>query len=69
MPKYLFDKKITPACKYCFYASAEGDNLSCDKKGNVRADDRCMRFKYDPTMREPELSPLPREYSAEEFKI
>ena len=69
MPRYLFDKKITPACRYCFFASGEKGDLRCDKKGSVRADDKCMRFKYDPTMREPELAPLPREYSAEDFKI
>lgn len=69
MAKYLFDKKITPACKYCFYAQLNEGALSCDKKGGVKADDKCMRFKYDPTMREPKLPPLPKEYSAEEFKI
>ncbi len=69
MPKYLFDKKIIPACKYCFYARLKDGVLSCDKKGSVKPDDKCMRFKYDPTMREPELAPLPKEYSEDDFKL
>lgn len=69
MPRYLFDKKITPACKYCYFASNEDGSIRCDKKGRVSAEDKCMRFRYDPTLREPELAPLPGRHSAEEFKI
>ncbi len=69
MAKYLFDKKITPACKYCYYCKQSDGGLKCDKKGEVKPDDKCMRFKYDPTMREPELPVLPREYSQEDFKL
>ncbi len=69
MAKYLFDKKITPACKYCFYVSSESGAFLCEKKGSVNENDKCMRFKYDPTLREPKLEPLPTEFSAEDFKI
>ncbi len=69
MAKYLFSKKIAPACKYCFFVSGEKGNLQCGKKGRVADNDKCMRFKYDPTLREPELPPLPAVHSAEEFKL
>ncbi len=69
MAKYLFDKKITPACRYCFFAKMENGRLVCDRKGYVGENDKCMRFKYDPTAREPKVEPLPAEYSAEDFKL
>lgn len=69
MAKYLFDKKITPACRYCFFVRVENGRLVCDKKGSVGENDRCMRFKYDPTLREPKIEPLPAEFSAEDFKL
>ncbi len=69
MPRYLFDKKITPACKYCYFVSVENGGFVCGKKGKVSAEEKCMRFRYDPTLREPELAPLPGKHSAEDFKI
>ena len=50
----LFRKKISPQCAYCIHGTklAEG-NILCPKKGLREADDKCFRFRYDPTKRIP----------------
>lgn len=69
MAKKLFGNNIRPECRYCAYCTVNGSEAVCSKKGKVDIRDKCIRFKYDPLMRVPELAPLPREYSPEEFKI
>ena len=48
----LFRKKIDRACSYCIYGTkADEDLIICAKKGMKGPDDRCRKFKYDPTKR------------------
>lgn len=50
----LFRKKIEPACTYCIHsAKLDGEKILCAKKGVKNCDDKCFRFKYDPTKRVP----------------
>lgn len=50
----LFRKKIQPACTYCAYAAKlEDGRILCAKKGIREEDDKCFRFRYDPTKRIP----------------
>lgn len=50
----LFRKKIEPACTYCVHgAKLDEETILCAKKGMKYCDDKCFRFKYDPTKRVP----------------
>ena len=50
----LFRKKIDRACGYCLYGTRlEEEQILCCKKGIKQEDDKCFRFKYDPTKRIP----------------
>lgn len=50
----LFRKKIDRSCVYCIHGTKlEDDQILCCKKGMKTLDDKCRRFKYDPTKRIP----------------
>ena len=50
----LFRKKIEPACTYCIHGTKlDEETILCAKKGMKKAEDKCFRFKYDPTKRVP----------------
>lgn len=50
----LFRKKIERSCAYCIYATRlDDDQLLCAKKGLKSPEDKCRKFKYDPTKRIP----------------
>lgn len=50
----LFRKKIERSCAYCQYGSKlDEDLILCSKKGVKTTDDKCRKFKYDPTKRIP----------------
>jgi len=50
----LFRKKIERRCEYCrFAARLEDGTILCAKKGIKSQDDKCIKFKYDPTKRVP----------------
>lgn len=52
--KKLFGNNIKPACKYCEFAKArDGENITCEKLGAVKAYDACKKFTYDPLKRIP----------------
>ena len=54
----LFNRKIEPKCFYCLYGSSLGDNkIACKKRGIMDGDGFCGAFCYEPTKREPEVSP------------
>ena len=65
----FYGKNIVPACKYCLYFRAEGDNLTCDKGKEASQNDSCRLFKYEPTMREPKEAPLLGSFKPEDFQI
>ena len=50
----LFRKKIERSCTYCIHATRlEEDQILCAKKGLKTTDDKCRKFRYDPTKRIP----------------
>lgn len=50
----LFRKKIERSCAYCIYGTrADEETIICTKKGMKTMDDKCRKFKYDPTKRIP----------------
>lgn len=50
----LFNKKIPRSCAYCTYATRlNEDEALCVKKGIVRVDKGCLKFRYDPCKRIP----------------
>lgn len=54
MNTMLFRKKIERSCSYCAYATRlEDEQILCAKKGMKTIDDKCRKFKYDPTKRVP----------------
>ena len=67
----LFDKDISPACKYCATGKAVEDDgvIICYKKGMVSADYSCRHYKYDPIKRQPKRPPPLQEFTADDFKI
>lgn len=71
MSKKLFNKDITPACAYCLKGETAVDGVSvfCKRKGIVKSDYACRRFKYDPLRRIPNIPRELEKFSAEDFKI
>ena len=50
----LFRRKIPHSCAYCIHATRLNDDEAlCVKRGIVRIDKACMRFRYDPCKRQP----------------
>ena len=50
----LFRKKIERSCSYCIHGTAlEDGQVLCIKKGLMRKEDSCRKFRYDPCKRIP----------------
>ena len=50
----LFRKKHPRSCSYCIHGTKlNDDEVLCVRKGVVRVDKTCCRFKYDPFKRIP----------------
>lgn len=50
----LFRKKIEKSCSYCIHGTRLNDSeILCTKKGIRTEEQKCMRFRYDPTRRIP----------------
>lgn len=52
--KKLFQTDIPPRCAYCAHGAAlEEGRILCAKRGVVRPEAACGRFRYDPLKRVP----------------
>ena len=50
----LFRKKIPSSCQYCTHGvRLDDEQIVCTKKGLLREDCACRRFRYDPLKRIP----------------
>ena len=50
----LFRKKLPKSCTYCIHGTRlNEDEVLCIRKGVVRVDRNCRKFKYDPCKRIP----------------
>ena len=71
MGRKLYSKGISPACAYCMHGdrSEDGSLVFCVRKGILSPDYHCRKFKYDPLLRVPRISPDIEEYSKEDFEL
>ena len=68
----IFSKDITPVCAYCEHARkiTSTDDVICDKKGIVRADSSCRKFRYTPLNRiPPKKQPSESTFTKEDFEF
>lgn len=67
----VFNKKISPACQYCLYATplSFGDDVLCKKKGISQKSDKCRHYKYDPLKRQPNKVDIRTDFEIDDFKI
>ncbi len=61
----IFRKKISPDCAYCEYGFIlnNKENCICKKYGAVKRRTKCLKFKYNPLLRQPEPFPLLKDES------
>ena len=68
----LFRKKLPRSCTYCIHSTRlNNDEVLCIRKGIVRVDRNCSKFKYDPCKRIP-LKPKASnfaKYDKEDFTL
>ncbi len=71
MSKDLFDKEISPKCKYCRFGAEVlgGEKILCPKKGVLDPDFSCKKYKYDPLKRDPYKLPKPVGFSEDDFTL
>ena len=66
----LFNKHVTPACRYCEFGKKTGDMaVVCEKRGVVSPYFRCLKFRYDPIKREPKRNDISGEFTPEQFEL
>lgn len=67
----LFNKNISPACKYCLYSSSLvfSSDMICKHKGVTQASEFCRRYKYDPLKREPNSVKFEKNYKKSDFEL
>ncbi len=71
MGNKLFNKKLPHACKNCVFSRSFGSehDVICQKRGAVRIDDCCKKYKYDATKRVPMRATLSSDYTNEDFSL
>ncbi len=71
MAKPLFNKNISPACKYCLHGhlSEYTDEVFCLKRGVTKPDDACRKFIYDVLKRTPSVATPDTDFKKEDFEI
>ena len=67
----LFNKQISPACKYCLFSEglAFSSDMICKYKGITESDSSCRKYRYDPLKREPTSVVLERNYKKSDFEL
>jgi len=68
----IFSKEITPVCAYCEYGRkiVSTDDVICNKKGIVKADNVCKKFRYTPLNRiPPKKAIVENEFTKEDFEF
>lgn len=68
----IFSKDIIPMCMYCEHGKKimTTDDIICEKKGLVKTDYSCRRFKYTPINRIPPKKAVNAgEYTKEDFEF
>ena len=68
----IFSKDITPMCLYCEHGKKimTTDDVICEKKGLVKADYCCKKFRYTPINRIPPKKAIhAEEYKKDDFEF
>ncbi len=68
----IFSKDITPVCAYCEHGRqiASTDDVICKKKGIVKANFGCRKFRYTPLKRTPPKKAAENNtYTKEDFQF
>ncbi len=67
----VFNKKLTPACKYCRYSVGLNftEEVICKKRGISEPDGSCRHYKYDPLKRQPDRIELNKDFEKQDFEI
>lgn len=68
----VFSKDITPMCLYCEHGKKimATDDIICQKKGIVKPDYCCKKFKYTPINRiPPKKIAISNVYTKEDFEF
>lgn len=68
----LLDNNIEPCCGYCRHGTSMGNNeVICIKRGIMESSGNCNSFRYEPTKRVPDSTPVftTSELSEEDFTI
>lgn len=68
----IFSKDIVPLCIYCEYGKKimATEDIICSKKGIVKPDYYCKKFKYTPINRiPPKRNTEKTEYCKEDFEF
>ena len=71
MSKPIFNKKLHKACKYCEHSapSTFNDEIICRKRGVTKADDHCLKYKYDPFKRVPTRQVIDKNFTEKDFSL
>lgn len=72
MKKTLYNtSEISPACEYCALGrpSPDGETVLCIKKGVVKKDFHCRKYKYDIMKRVPKRAPEMQTFDSEDFSL
>lgn len=69
--KKLYSKDVSKQCDVCRFGrlSEDGQSVLCPKRGITQRDDKCRKFSYDATKREPVIPAELPEYSSDDFKL
>lgn len=68
----VFRKRIPKQCLYCLHCiQLDEAHMLCKKKGVVKQESKCIRFRYDPCKRIPGKQKAldTDKYSAEDFSL
>lgn len=65
----LFGNTIKVSCDYCSNATKTDSGITyCKAKREIK-NEKCFRFKYNPLMRIPKVTPALPKYNPEDFKL
>ena len=68
MKMKLFGNNIKPDCSYCCNGVNALSGYLCSAKKHIK-NEKCRKFKYNPTLRVPESSAQLQDFSKEDFII